>query len=553
MVETYDVVIIHPPAFPNFREQPILPGPIDRTVPNYTYLFIMFPVGMMSIADYLDRAGFKVKVFNTAELLLKDRNFDFVDFLKKLEADLYTVGLHWCVHSVGAIEVAKLCKYLHPDSTVAMGGLTSTFFAEEIVRNFSFVDCVIRGEGEIPICNFMRNLKSTDKFKALQNTPNCTFRNQMGEVVSTSIHVPPRSLDELEFTRFDLVEPYIRTLNSPFTNTMMWNIPISRGCLMNCAGCGGSRTSYKVMLGRTMPAFRSPSKIYEDLAKLDELGVHSVFLFQDPRLGGQKYIDELFTVLGNANWKNIKNIGLELFWPASFTYLEKIKRSNIAEHVGLSISPESGNDEVRKAHGRIYTTSALMQTVENSVDLGIPIGVFFLISLGHESPQTLYETWSLWEKILKLNVEKKRPAKTFVDFGPMILLDPGSPAYFDEKRYGYKILFKNFIDFYENLKIPHWKFWINYETLFFDRDTVGKVILDSWEALSIARWKLGQLSQREYELDLLRVKFERTLYKNIDKILAKSPEEIVDSCKELVEISRDPFLTWTYVLAEEGE
>uniref|UniRef100_A0A7C5U591 Uncharacterized protein n=1 Tax=Caldiarchaeum subterraneum TaxID=311458 RepID=A0A7C5U591_CALS0 len=140
-----------------------------------------------------------------------------------------------------------------------------------------------------------------------------------------------------------------------------------------------------------------------------------------------------------------------------------------------------------------------------------------------------------------------------MDFGPMILLDPGSPAYFDEKRYGYKILFKNFIDFYENLKIPHWKFWINYETLFFDRDTVGKVILDSWEALSIARWKLGQLSQREYELDLLRVKFERTLYKNIDKILAKSPEEIVDSCKELVEISRDPFLTWTYVLAEEGE
>ena len=50
----YDVILIHPPAIYDFREKAIFYGPIALTVPESTRQFIVPPVGMLSIADYLD-------------------------------------------------------------------------------------------------------------------------------------------------------------------------------------------------------------------------------------------------------------------------------------------------------------------------------------------------------------------------------------------------------------------------------------------------------------------------------------------------------------------
>ncbi|MDW8084510.1 MAG: cobalamin-dependent protein [Candidatus Caldarchaeum sp.] len=551
MAKHYDVILVHPPSFPYFREVPTLPGPIDRTVPNYTYLFIMFPVGLLSIASYLNEHGVKVRIFNLAERLLTNKNFKLDHFFEQIKADLIGIDMHWSVHSMGAIECARIAKQIQPDSIVFLGGLTATVFAEEIVRSFEFVDAVVRGEGEKPILALAQNLQKFKKTEAFAKTPSITYRERDGRTVSTPIHELFTSLDELNFTRFDLVEPFERTLTSPFTGDMLWNIPITRGCVLNCAGCGGSRTSYRVLLDRTLPAFRSPKKIFEDLLVLDKMGVKSVFLFQDPRLGGNKYVDELLSTLKDGNWSHIKNIGLELFWPAKRDYLERLVKSRMADYIGLSISPESGNDFVRKAHGRHYDTTSLIRTVDDCVELGIPIGVFFLIALGHESHETIRETWDLWEKLLSKN-KGNHMGKVSVDFGPMVLLDPGSPAFYEPDKYGYKILFRSIKDYYHSLKIPHWKHWINYETMYFDKFGVGRLILDCWEALSTIKWKLGQLTDREYELDSLRVRFERTVYEKIDQVLTRQPDEIIETCKELVAVSRDPFLTWSYLATEEA-
>lgn len=553
MTNDYDVVLVHPPSFYDFRRKPVLPGPIDRTVPIYTFLFIMFPIGMMSIASFIDNRGVKVKIFNLAEKVLTERSFKCEEFLRKLKSKIYAIDLHWSVHTNGAVEIAKLCKMFHPDSIVILGGLTATCFAEELVGNLAFVDGVIRGEAELPLYILFRNLEKYDKIDAFKKTPSFTFRTPEGEVVSTKMCDVADTLDELDFTRFDLVEPLERTITSPITRAKLWNIPFCRGCLLNCATCGGSRYSYRKLLKRDYPAFRSPRRIFEDFITLDELGVKSIFLFQDPRMAGEKYIDDLVKTFKGAKWTNIKNVGIELFWPASKTYLEKLKGSDLAENVGLSISPESGNDNVRIAHGRHYFTEDLIKTVDNCIDFGIPIGVFFMIALGHENHQTLGEMWTLWEELLLRNTRAHRSARVSVDFGPMILLDPGSPAFFNAEKYGYRLIFKNFLDYYRGLTSPHWKYWISYETMSIDRVSIGKAILDSWETLSTIKWKLGLLTEREYELESIRVLFEKTVYNKIDKIILEKPEEVDEICKELVEISKDPLLSWNYVLTNDTE
>ena len=57
----YDVILTHPPAIYDFREKAIFPGPIAYTVGGSTEQFITPSVGMLSIADYLDRHGYSVR------------------------------------------------------------------------------------------------------------------------------------------------------------------------------------------------------------------------------------------------------------------------------------------------------------------------------------------------------------------------------------------------------------------------------------------------------------------------------------------------------------
>jgi hypothetical protein len=114
MQKYYDVVLIHPPAIYDFREKIISYGPIGYTVNESTDQFIIPSVGILSIADYLDRNGYKVIVDNLGERMVFNNRFDTEEHIKGLSAKVFAVGLHWCVHSQGAIEIADYARYFIP-------------------------------------------------------------------------------------------------------------------------------------------------------------------------------------------------------------------------------------------------------------------------------------------------------------------------------------------------------------------------------------------------------------------------------------------------------
>ena len=104
----YDVLLIHPPAIYDFREKVIFYGPIALTVSESTNQFMTPPVGMLSIADYLDRNGYKVLVDNINERMITSESFDATGVL--FDADdsigfetvlylvpsLSCVAIEWC-------------------------------------------------------------------------------------------------------------------------------------------------------------------------------------------------------------------------------------------------------------------------------------------------------------------------------------------------------------------------------------------------------------------------------------------------------------------------
>lgn len=486
---THDVILVHPPAIYDFRERTVFYGPVALTVPESTRQFIIPPVGMLSIAEYLDRHGYRVMVDNIGERMMAGSAFDVEAHIATHPAKVFAIGLHWCVHSQGAIEIARLCKRLHPEALVVVGGLTATVFAEEIIRRFDFVDAVIRGEAEKPFLSLVRALEQGGSLEAV---PNLTLRDAAGGVKSTPLAQPATDLDEFEYTRLDLLEP--REAIFPPTMPSHWSIPISRGCSHNCVTCGGSAYSYRKHLGRQRPAFRSPAKIAADLKSLASQGVQNVFLFQDPRMGGKEYCAHLMSALQSTE-TGLKQLTLELFGPADEEYIRGLSR--IGTPVMLTISPESCVEGVRRAHGRPYTSEDLFKTMDLCLKHGISLGVFSMIALAQDTPKTIRETWQVWDKISRMNQQAQGKASVNYGYGPMILLDPGSNAFDHPDQFGYRLRFKDLNGYIEGMSLPSWHQWISYETKRMDREAIAAMIVDSIEASIGLRVKYGFYNERE--------------------------------------------------------
>jgi B12-binding domain/radical SAM domain protein len=486
----YKAILIHPPATYDFRKRVVFSGPLGYTVGESTSQFMIPAVGLLSIAEYLQRNGFEAYVDNICERMVKDSEFDVESYIEELEADVYGISLHWCVHSQGAIEIANLIKKLHPESRVILGGLTSTVFADEIVEKCKYIDGVIRGEGEKPFVEYMRVIESGTRH--WEEVPNLTYRGRDGKSVTNPLMKPDCNLDEYEFTRIDLLKPN----GVIFSEDMPphWMIPICRGCTHNCVSCGGSAYSYRKYLGRRCPAFRNPHNVAEDINKLGKQGIKLIFLFQDPRMGGDRYWRELFQTLKVEINQEVR-ISAEIFGPADEEYIKAL--SEIGVPVTLTISPESGVDSVRTAHGRNYTTEDILQTAILCKQYGITIGIHMMIALASDTRKTIMQTWKTWERICEMDKKSHGNTGILYAFGPMILLDPGSKAFDRPDANGYKLIFSNFEDYYKGLSMPSWDQWMSYETKKLCKKDIVDMILKSLEFSTRLRERYGKFTKEE--------------------------------------------------------
>jgi B12-binding domain/radical SAM domain protein len=520
----YDVIFIHPPAFYDFRKSVLFPGAIGSTVNSVQ--FAKVPIGMLSMADYLDRHGYKVIVDNLADRMLDDRGFDSEQHIRKLSSQLYCIDLHWHHHAQGAIEVAKLCKKLHPESVILLGGLTSTYFHEEIIKKYSFVDAIVRGEGERPLLEFVRNLKTQGK---ITDTPNLTYRSINGEIHVNPMMEPSTNLDEFDFLRFDLLDPQTSVFSTDIQSR--WSLIVCRGCKYSCTTCGGSAYSYKKYFNMEKPSFRSPFKIIEDIKKLNDQGIHRVGLYQDIRMGGEQYWKELMSRLRQEKL-DLKLLSMDLLAPADEEFIKEV--ATIGKPVVLYFGPDSGNCEVRKKQGRIYSNEDILNTVRICHRYHIPVTVFFASGLAGETSETIKDTFKLWNELLKMDklaicrhsfggIGCQAPLGGPI-IGPVIL-EPGALAFDNPRKYGYKLLFKDLEEYITALSQPSWHQWLNHETEQLDKKSLIKLIFESIEFSINIRKKYGVYSTFEADMECLDTEIKKFVVDEVDNVMGIKNEE----------------------------
>ena len=183
-----DLVLLHPPSVYEFRELPIFHGPISDVIPSSS-IFENYPIGFLTLSEYLNRHGITVRIVNLALKMLEDFSFDPESFVAKLHPAAFGIDLHWLPHVDGSLSLAEAVKRQHPDIPVIFGGLSATYYHQEIMRDYPCVDFIVRGDStEEPLRLLMETIKSGGECGTV---PNLVWRDEQGDVTVNGISYRP--------------------------------------------------------------------------------------------------------------------------------------------------------------------------------------------------------------------------------------------------------------------------------------------------------------------------------------------------------------------------
>ncbi|MFC2041529.1 TIGR04190 family B12-binding domain/radical SAM domain protein [Chloroflexota bacterium] len=536
-----DLVLLHAPSVYDFRKETILYGPVSDLVPP-SPVFELYPIGITSIAAYLEKAGYRVRIVNLAVRMLKDKNFNAETMIKRLEAPVFGIDLHWMVHCHGAIEVARLVKKHHPEARVVFGGLSSSYYYKELME-YPEIDYVLRGDTtEEPMRQLMESIKKGIEPGAV---PNLVWRDSQGEVRENPLsHVPTELSDVLVDYYSNIIRSVIRDrdLSSyiPFKDWLRYPITAvltCRGCNENCVICGASATAFRKFFNRPQIAARPPELVVRDVKQIELFSKGPIFILGDLCCSGEDYAYELLRLLQKKNIKN--QLIFELFTPVSKDILRQM--SLASPKFCLEISPESHDPEIRRAAGRNYSTESLEQTVGDALDVGCGrLDIFFLIGLPKQTSESVMENIDYCDNLLKKFNGDKRLSFFISPLSPFI--DPGSLGFEQPERYGYHILFRTLKEHRQALLSPSWKYSLNYETDWMTRDQIADTAYEAILRLNRVKARHGVISRQMAEASERRIKAASEMMHRIDSILSSddSQEQLARLKPEIDRINMFP-------------
>jgi len=529
-----DLVLLHAPSVWDFRHEVILQGPLADVIPS-TDEFEMYPIGLTSIAAYLEANNYNTRIVNLAYRMLRHSRFDVARHLAGLDAPVFGIDLHWLPHANGAIGIAHLVKEVHPEAKVLIGGLSATYFHEELIANPD-VDFVLRGDStEEPCRQLLHALRCGTP---LDEVENLTWKRPSGAVVVNPLSFIPADLDWIDVPAYDFMThavfkyrtvadflPYLEWLRYP--STMLLN---SRGCTYDCAICGGSRSGYRIVAGRPAAAMRSPEKLVADATRIATFSKAPIFMVHDPRIGGIPRAERFFQLFDEAGIPN--ELVIEVFYPADKRFFDTVRR--VTRAWSLQITIESPDPEIRKVNGKFPVPNEVVEaTLAAALDAGCEkLDLFFMVGLSGQTPEIAMSTVDYCRHLIKRFGADKRLQFYVAPLGPF--LDPGSRA-FEHPELGYHRRFTTLEDHRRALLGPTWREMLSYETDWMSRDEIVTTTYKVGGALNDLKLEAGLVDAATHATVARHFEIALRTFPRVDAIADLPDEDRRDALQALAD------------------
>ncbi len=512
-----DLVLLHAPSIYDFRESSIMYGPVSDLVPS-TPIFEMYPIGFSTMAEYLERHGFQVRIVNLAVQMLRNPRFNVDKAIASLHPAVFGIDLHWLPHAQGSVEIARIVKKHHPSTPIVFGGLSSSYFHRDLIE-YPCVDYVLRGDScEEPLLCLMRAIAGKG---GLDEVPNLTWKMDDGAVKINDLTCVPEDLNHVSLNYSYNMRSVIRYRDMsgaiPFKDWLEYPITAAltcRGCTHSCVTCGGSRAAFKNFVGRDGPAFRDPEILAKDIGHVTKYIPGPIFVLGDITQPGPGYADRL---LGELKKLRVRNqLAFEFFKPPAEEFFEKLEAS--LDHYSIEISLESHDEEIRKAFGKSYPNDSLEDSIRYALKHSCErVDVYFMTGIPKQTAASVRETGEYCDGLYQRMGGDKR---MLVFTSPMApFLDPGSLVFENPEKYGYRLRCRSLEEHRQALLLPSWKYIMNYESLSMSRDEQVDATYQAGIDLNRVKAKYGVIDRATADQTEARVEQARVVMGEIDDIM----------------------------------
>lgn len=512
-----DLILLHPPSVFNFRERPLFYGPISDVIPSSS-IFENYPIGFLTLSEYLSSHGLSVRIVNLAMKMLMDPAFDPESFVAGLKAKAFGIDLHWLPHVDGSLTLAELVKRRHPATPVIFGGLSATYYHEEILRDYPFVDFVLCGDSaEEPLLLLLKAIKAGGGFGSV---PNLAWRDGSGKVTVNGMTCRP---DNLDYVNFDYLHPLKMTLKYhdpsgylPFRNWLanpIMAVFSCRGCFHDCASCGGSASAFSLICGRERPAFRAPELLAKDIRTIARHTGAPIMVIGDLLQAGRDYAGRFLQAM--KRYRVANELAIEFFHPPERDVVRQVAQSLI--NFNVEISPESHDPRVRRAFGKSYGNAELEACIEELVNSSCRrLDLFFMVGLPYQDYQSVMQTVDYCGELLRRYGRSKKLLPMIAPLAPFI--DPGSRLFEEPERHGYRLYYRTLAEHRQAMLKPAWKERLNFETRWMNRDEIVNATYDGAERLIELKAAHGLLERREADEIKGHIQAARELVKRMEGV-----------------------------------
>lgn len=479
-----DLLLLHAPAFFDFRDRRDIYFPFLGTSGDVpiTPLYEYFPVGFKTLQRALGYRGFDVKIVNLSTILVRYPKIDFDVLVASIDARLIGIDLHWMVHVQGSLAIAERIKRIQKHVPVIFGGISSTYYADELVR-YPFIDMVMRGyDTHEPMAMLLDALENRGD---LGRVPNLVWTTPSGEIRDNGFSYVPDSYGcgidwsrqpEAVSTQALPIREFLSTQNV--------------GCEYNCPWCGGSREAFRRINRRQRAMARKPTAevVYEfdsmaQLPRVDQYHCYSVGSYNESKQGMEFFLDQVAQ-------SRVKSISYEQYHLTPDDVLRRMVEAH--KRTIITLSPESHDLRVAKLAGRgVYTNDELERWIERALEYGIfQVDVWYFVGMPEQDRDSVMRTVDYCARLLdKFKGKRVNPMVC-----PMIpFLDPASTFFEFPKRHGYRVFFRSAEEHRRGMERASIINRTNYETQWLRRAELVEVGFGAVRRLMEAKAESGAL------------------------------------------------------------
>jgi clorobiocin biosynthesis protein CloN6 len=461
-----DLLLLHAPAIFDFRGRRDIYFPFLGTSGDVpiTPLYEYFPIGFKTLQRFLQDRSFDVTLLNLTTVLLRYPRLNVDALFQALNVGLVGIDLHWMVHVQGSLAVAERLKRVHPMLPIVFGGISSTYFARELIQ-YPFIDMVMRGyDTHEPMAALLRLIRRGSE---PHGVPNLLWKDRDGQIRDNGYSHKPDAFacgidwsvhpEEPALTQFPIKE----LLSTQYA-----------GCSYNCGWCGGSREAFRRIHRRERAMARKPrgEVAYEfdamrRLDNIDQYHFYSVGSYNETEAGMAFFLDRVAAA-------GFKSISYEQFHLTPEPLLRRMVEAN--RRTMITLSPESHDLRVSKLSGRgAYTNDELEAWLERALAIGVyHVDIWYFIGMPEQDERSVTGTVEYCARLL----ERFKGTRVNPMICPMIpFLDPASTFFEEPDRHGYRVFHRTAEEHRRAMERASIINRINYETRWLSREDLVHV------------------------------------------------------------------------------